>query len=46
MDGYSAYTKSLYKSIDQINSKRAHSASTLHVRGIKYKFKMVNLGKY
>jgi hypothetical protein len=46
MGGYSQYSKNLYNSIDITNQKRAHSAKPINIHGLRYKFKVVDLGKY
>lgn len=46
MENYSDYSKKLYKSIDQWNSKRAKSAKPVSIHGLKYKFKIMDLNKY
>ena len=46
MVNYSQYTKNLYKSIDQTNLKRAQSAQPVKIKGLKYQFKLIDLGKY
>ena len=46
MDNYSEYSKHLYYSIDQWGNKRATSAKPLNIRGIKYKFTIMDLNKY
>jgi len=46
MENYSEYSKRLYQSIDQWNSKRAKSAKPVSIHGLKYKFKIMDLNKY
>ena len=46
MANYSKYTKDLYKSIDQMNLQRAQSAKPVKIKGLRYQFKLIDLGKY
>mgnify|MGYP001435612820 CR=1 FL=1 len=46
MGDYTKYSKKLYRNIDQFNARRARSAKTVVIKGIKYRFQMMNLGKY
>lgn len=46
MEAYSDYSKRLYYSIDQWGTKRPTSAKPVNIRGIKYKFMIMDLNKY
>jgi len=46
MENYGPYAKSLYRSIDQMNLQRAQSARPVKIKGLKYQFKLIDLGKY
>lgn len=46
MENYSEYSKQLYCSIDQWGKQRASSAKPVNIRGIKYKFMIMDLNKY
>lgn len=46
MENYGQYAKSLYRSIDQMNLQRAQSARPVKIKGLKYQFKLIDLGKY
>lgn len=46
MDNYTEYSKHLYNSIDQWSNHRANSAKPVTIRGIKYKFNIIDLSKY
>ena len=37
-DGYSEYSKKLYKEVDITKNKRAQSAKPVNIHGIEYKF--------
>lgn len=43
---YTAYAKSLYKNVGVNTKKRATSAKAVDIRGLKYKFKVVDIAKY
>jgi len=38
MGDYTKYSKKLYRNIDQFNARRARSAKTVVIKGIKYRF--------
>ncbi len=43
---YSDYSKQLYKQIDLQDHKRSQSAKPIKIKGLKYQFVVVDLGKY